>query len=267
LSKRIISSNVQLGESYKLAGGGNSNFQSGKDDIKDREFMNKLDLMHQEAQNQANAIIYKAKEQAALIIEQEKEHMRLKEEEAESQRMAAFDKTEKEGMQSGYDKGLKNAYEEVYSKVANLEAIASAAFKLKKEIILSAEQEILQLSIAVAERILKQQLEIKPQIITEIIKAAVLELKDKEEIKIIINPALKEQLYSFSEEMKTMIKGMKTVKIVEDKTIHPDSAIIESPESRIDARLEAQISEITREIMKTFSEEPDLKKFLKKDKK
>ncbi len=140
----------------------------------------------------------------------------------------------------------------------NLEAVADASFKIKKEIILSAEQEILQLSIAIAERILKQQLKIKPEIISEIIRAAINELKDKEEIKIIINPALKNQMYNFSEELKTTLKGMKSIKKIEDKTIHPNSAIIESPESRIDARIETQIAEITRELMKVYTKEPVL---------
>jgi len=226
--------------------------------LKEKEFKQKLDQMLAESQQQTASIIVEAENKAAQILEESQQEIKKKEEEIESLKNLALEEARQEGFQKGYDEGYQKAYEAVHLKVINLEAIADSSFKLKKEIILSAEQEILQLSITIAEKILKQQLEIKPEMMIEIIRAAINELKEKDEIKIIINPALKEQLYNFSEELKTTIKGMKTIKIVEDKTIHPDSAIIESPESRIDARFESQIAEITREIMKTFAEEPVL---------
>jgi len=269
LSKRIRSSNVQLGESFivghspKFSAG--SSFDDGelsKEELhlqhKEKEFKQKLDQMLLDSQHQANTIIEEAKNKAAQLLEEVKQTAKTQEEEFELFKNNTLEETRQAGMQLGFEEGYQKASEEVFSKVINLEAIANSSFNLKKEIILSAELEILQLSIVIAEKILKKQLEIKPEMITEIIRAAINELKDKEEIKIIVNPALKEQLYDFSEELKTVIKGMKSIKIVEDKTIHANSAIIESPESRIDARLETQIAKITEELMKTFEEEPVL---------
>ncbi len=60
-----------------------------------------------------------------------------------------------------------------------------------------------------------------------------------------------------------LLKEMKIIKIIEDKTIHANSAIIESPESRIDARLETQIAQITGKLMKIYSEEPVLEEIVK----
>lgn len=269
MSKRIRSSDVQLGESFifehssKLSSDGNFNDENlSKEELylqlKEKEFKQKLDQMLVDSQHQANSIIEEAKQKAAQLLEEVKQTAKNKEEEFELLKNSALEETRQSGMQIGLEEGYQKASEEVFSKVINLEAIAGSSFKLKKEIILSAELEILQLSIVIAEKILKQQLEIKPEMIKEIIRAAINELKDKEEIKIIVNPALKEQLYDFSEELKIAIKGMKTIKIIEDKTIHANSAIIESPESRIDARLETQIAKIAEELMKTFSEEPVL---------
>lgn len=271
MSKRIRSSNVQLGESLivghplKITAG--EGFDDDDDELsreesylrlKERELKQRFEQLQIDAQHQANSIIEEAQNKAAQMIEELKQLAAKQEEELESIKNNALEEARQQGMQIGIEEGYQKATEEVFSRVINLEAIADSSFKLKKEIILSAESEILQLSIAIAEKILKQQLEIKPEMITEIIRAAINELKDKEEIKIIVNPALKEQLYSFSEELKTAIKGMKTIKIIEDKTIHVNSAIIESPESRIDARIETQIAQITEELMKTFAEEPVL---------
>lgn len=274
MSKRIRGSDVQLGESLVIGqplSDVSGNFNDGalsKEELyvrlKEKEFKDKLDKMLEAAQKQATVIINDAKGKASQIIREAEQEIQKKEEELAGYKNQVREEAKQEGFQAGYKEGCIKGSQDIYSMVENLEAVSEATFKLKKEIILSAEQEILQLSVAIAERILKQQLEIKPKMINEIIKAAINELKDKDEIKIIINPALKEQLYSFSEELKTIIKGMKIVKIVEDKTIHPNSAIVESPESRIDARLETQIAKITEEIMKNFEEEPVLKRIIDK---
>ena len=54
--------------------------------------------------------------------------------------------------------------------------------------------------------------------------------------------------------MKEEIRGLKTVKITEDKTIPKDGVIVESPESRIDGRLATRMSEITKNLMREYSE-------------
>lgn len=269
MSKRIESSNVQLGSSFVI-GHNPSLSNTGSFDekeltkeelyaqLKEKEFRQKLDSMLNEAQNKASLIVQEAKNQASVMKEQAEQEIEKSKQELEDLINNVIEEARQEGISAGYEEGLEKACTDVYSKVANLETVADAAFKAKKEIILSAEKEMLELSIAVAERILKKQLEIKPSMITEIIRAAVMELKDKEEIKIIVNPALKEELYSFSDELKNSVKGMRKIKIVEDKTIHPGSAIVESLDSRVDARLETQIDAITQEIMKEFQNEPVL---------
>jgi len=263
LNRRIISSSVQFGESkvvgqplkYEETGG----FEEGElshEQIylkqKEQELKQRFDQMMETSKTQAQAILDDAKLQATQIIKEAGEEAA----QIETIKQQALEEARQQGAQMGYDEGYQKAYQDVHLLVENIEAIADSTFKIKKEILLSSEQEILELSIVIAEKILKQQLKIKPEMITEVIKAAIGELKDKEEIKIIINPALKEQLYNFSEEMKATMKGLKTVKIIEDKTIHANSAIVESPESRIDARIDTQIAKITEELMKTFAQEP-----------
>ena len=275
-SRRIRGNEVQLGDS--LVVGQSENYQLGgsfdddsvsKEEIyfklKEKEFKDKLDKLLGSAQHKASEILNKARDQAAHIIQMAESESQRKAEEMETLKQQVLEESRQQGAALGYEEGFSKGQQDIYGMVVNLEAIADTTFELKKEIILSAEQEILQLSVLVAERIIKKQLEIKPEIVNEIIKAAINELKDKEEVKIIINPALKEQLYSVSDELKATIKGLKTIKIVEDKTIHPDSAIVESPESRIDARIETQVAKITEELMQSFQEEPAVQEIINQE--
>jgi len=272
LSRRIISSNVQLGES-KIIGqplkleelGGFEDSELSNEQIylkqKEQELKQRFEQMMETSKTQAQAILDDAKLQATQIIKEAGEEAA----QIETIKQQALEDARQQGSQMGYEEGYQKAYQDVHLMVENIEAIADATFKIKKEILLSSEQEILELSVVIAEKILKQQLKIKPEMITEVIRAAINELKDKEEIKIIINPVLKEQLYNFSEELKATLKGLKTVKIIEDKTIHANSAIVESPESRIDARIETQIAKITEELMEVFANEPVISEEIAKE--
>ena len=85
MSKRIKSSNVQLGESFivehslKFTPVGNFNDDELSNEelslqIKEREFKQKCDQMLIDAQSQANSIIEEANNKAAHILEESKQY-------------------------------------------------------------------------------------------------------------------------------------------------------------------------------------------------
>ena len=252
MNKRIKSSNVQIGESFILDRKKN-NLIPGKQNQKEEEFKKTFENTLIEADNQGKAVIKDAEKQAAKIIKKAEEDALSKAEETEILKQQSIENGYAEGFQKGYEEGLLKAKEEMLEKVWGLNVLISSAFTVKKEIINSAEMEILELSTVIAEKIIRHQLEIKPELMQEIIKTAIAQLKDKEKIKIIVNPALVQNLYEFSEKLKEKIKGLKSIKITEDKTIPKDGVIVESLESRIDGRIESQLKEIIKNIMQEFS--------------
>jgi flagellar assembly protein FliH len=204
-----------------------------------------------EAEIEAQNIINKAQEEAARIIE-----------DATIKAQELFNQTHEEGLKSGYNAGFETGKLQIQTdfihQIKGLETITKSSFAVKKEIITSAEQELIKLSITIAEKLVKQKLEIQPDIILNIVKAAINELKDKEEIKIIVNPCVTSCLYEFSDLLKQEIQGLERIKIIEDKTIPLEGVIVESLESRIDARLDSQINEISKRLLKEASENPIL---------
>ena len=246
---RIKASAIQLGNSY-IFGETNKSTASGD------ESASPEDEAILPYKNQANGIIANAEAEAQKILE-----------EAAAQASEIIRQAQEEGYKSGYELGYAEAKSQLYNDMSNqinsVKLLANSAFKVKKEIISSSELEILQLSITIAEKVIKQQLEINPDILLNIIKAAINELKDKEEVKIHINPVHKKNLYSFSDELTGCINGLEKIKIIEDKTIPVDGLIVESMDSRIDASLNTQISEITRQIMEEASNSPILEEIPK----
>lgn len=257
MNRRIESYNVQVGECFVLNHNRRIKSQNPSDEETDEnEFLEEeADPILAEATKKSKIIIKDAEEKAAEIIKHVEEFAAAQITEIENIKKHSTEDGYNEGFNRGYAEGSFNFKQEIKEKVLGLEVLASSAFNIKKEIIESSEMEILGLSTIIAEKILRSQLEIKPELTQKIIKAAIEQLKDKEEIKIIVNPALARNLYEFAEGLKETVKGLKTVKIIEDKTIPKDGVIVESPESRIDARIETQLSEITKNLMQEFSEE------------
>lgn len=233
MNNRIRSSNVQLGESKVLGNKPNPDEASYKKALED---------MLVQASDEAKALIEQAEQQAVAVKQQAMQ-------EAEILKQQASQQGYEEGYNQGHEAGTLQARQECAENFWGLYTITSAAFAVKKEIVNSAEKEILELATAVAEKVIRNKLDLEPELMQNIIKGAIDQLQDKEEIKIIVNPALAQNLYDFAEELREKIRGIKTIKLTEDKTIPKDGVIVESPDSRIDGRVKTQLREITRNLM------------------
>lgn len=261
MNNRIKSSDVQLGKSFVIGPvqkGGKELTPEEKFEQEKRarqeELRKILEQMQADAEKQAQEIIAKAGQKAEEIMQQAEQDAVIKAEEAENLKNQSIENGYAEGFQKGYDEGLAQAKQEIIDRVWGIDTLASSCFSVKKEIINSAEQEMLELSTAIAEKIIRHELKVKPELMQGIIKGAIKQLKDREEIKIIVNPSLTQNIYESVEELKEELKGLKSVKILEDRTIPRDGAIVESPESRIDARIETQLREIVKNIMEEHNE-------------
>ncbi len=249
---------MQLGESFFLGQGKKKKTNLSPSELieqeqqeQEDEFKKNLEHVLMEAGAQGRAIISEAEEKAAEIISNAEREALSRAQDIENQ---SAERGYAEGFQKGHDDGIARSKQDIADEARALDVLASAAFKVKKEIIDSAEKELLELSVVIAEKVLRQRLDTKPELLTEIIKGAIEQLQDREEIKIILNPALTESMYGFVEGLRETVKGLRNIKIIEDRTIPVDGVMVESPESRIDARIETQVKEITRNIMREFSQ-------------
>ncbi len=239
---RIKGSSVRMGDSFLIDG----NSSKINYEYNDTETI--------EARTAAAEIIHKANEEYAVIIKNAEEQVEKLLKDAREEIEKIKEVAHKTGFDKGYSEGQSKILDDLHNKIKSVEILAASALEIKKEVILSSERDILDLTIAIAERIIREKLNISPEIILNIIKSALNQVKDKEEVKILVNPAVTKYLYEHSEELKNSIKGLKNIKIIEDRTIRPDGALIESMDSKIDARLETQIEEITKQLLQQSEE-------------
>ena len=162
------------------------------------------------------------------------------------------EKIKSEAYQTGYDDGYKQGYvvtvNELENKIHAVDTFTKCQFEIKNNIIKSSELDIISLVVEIAKKVCTKSLELNPEIIKLLTVNAIKELKDKEDITIIINPKLMEVMNSISEALKEDIPQLQSIKIVEDKNVSPDGTIVESLLSRVDCRVKSQINEIADKL-------------------
>lgn len=226
--------------------------QNDKFDVTDENFLSKLTP---ELSNKIKKTLANARQEAQNLIANANNSAEQIRQQAQAE---GFQAGIQEGNEQGYKDGYNQALNDFREKVIDLDRLIGNIINAKSQIYHSGEDELLEFIILIAKKLAHTQINADSQALKNIIIDASIELKEKESIKVFVHPSLAEKIHSISDEIKNAIYGLKTIKIVEDKTISPDGVIIESPDSRIDARLETQIDLLTKELFKEKEETPIL---------
>jgi len=236
-----------------------------KSEIKKAEIQ-KQELI-EEGQKKAEELINEAKER----IEKENIEIAQKREEDtkafETQIAEESEKIKAEAYQTGYDDGYKQGYvvitNELENKIHAVDDFAKCQFDLKNNIIKSSELDIITLVVEIAKKVCTKSLDLNHEIVKTLTINAIKELKDKEDITIIVNPKLMEIINSISDRLKDEIPQLKNIKILEDNNVSSDGVIVESMLSRVDSRVKSQINEIADKLFEAYnSEDEEFEKFI-----
>lgn len=212
-----------------------------------------------EALAKEQEIIFQAEQKAREIIEQAEakgyEIVESAKNQALSEEEAIKQQAHNEGFEAGRQEGLENITEELQDRVISVNDFAQSQFEIKENIIKSAHLDIVTLIVEIAQKVCSKSLELDDSILKEITKNAIIALKDKESITIIVNPEMAEKIYAISEEFKEQLPQLSSIKIIEDNSVSPDGTIVESPLSRVDCRVKSQINEIADRLMEKLNSE------------
>ncbi len=210
------------------------------------EAKNKALVIESQAVTRAEAIVQEAAEKASMSVDDITEEAR------------------KNGFDAGYKVGYEKVIDEMQEKVLNLENFTKANFDIKKRIVKSLHTDILDLIIAMARKVCNMELSQNPELMKKLTLAAIGQLKEKENVNIIVNPQMANMIYSVSDELKEQVHTLETIKIIEDPSVSADGTIVESMGSRVDSRLCAQIDKIAQELyneLNSTSEEQMVEEF------
>ena len=192
------------------------------------------------AQNQSQIVIQTANTEAERIIQDARNKAQ---QEYESIKNQAYEEGFKKGEQDGLYKFQNDASEALRS----LDTLASASFDMKKNIIDSASQDIVDLVVAIADKVCHQKFDNK--VLYKITLDAIKQLNDKENITIIVNPELVENINKLVPNFRSEFSTLKSLRVVEDNSLSADGVIVETPDIRLDSRVSSQIAEIAQNML------------------
>ncbi|MCF0151351.1 MAG: F0F1 ATP synthase subunit delta [Firmicutes bacterium] len=176
----------------------------------------------------------------------------------------AYEKAMREGYEEGYAKGLQQGRDEAYGEVIQLQldktdamATEVAAFLQKGERLLEEQleqnkDELRELAIAVAEKVIAVSLKSSSEVVGRMIQAAVDKRKRREWVRIYVSESAG-QVLQLSPSLRSALAGISDqVRIIPMDDDDPGMCIIEMPDEIVDASANTQLNNI-RAILSDLS--------------
>jgi len=185
-------------------------------------------------ENRAKSIVDQANEEAAALIS-------AAQQEAEAIRSAAH----REGREAALAEmdAEKNALDE---RIARIEADAE---RQVQEFWVSIEPELLKLAVDIARKIVHRETSESQEFVLETVKAGLHQLRDRQELRIRVNPADYEFVREHKEEIASSCDGVRSLEVLDDRRVDQGGSVIESGKGHLDVRIETQLREAERSLL------------------
>lgn len=211
---------------------------------------------------QSDEIIENARKEAEAIIaearalkEATEQQLQLERESFEQELVRISEQARQDGFQAGFQEGEKLGYEEAFSLIEEAKRMVVLSKEDYQKKIESAEFTILDLGMKVAERILGVKLDSEPDVFLSVVKRALKEAREYEEVGLHIHPSRYEFLLSQKDDLITIFPKETEFYIYPDADLSEDSCMIESASGRIDASVDVQLEEVKNKLREMMESE------------
>jgi flagellar assembly protein FliH len=157
-------------------------------------------------------------------------------------------KAERESFNGGFSEGMQQG-RELEKKEALLALRACSDLlretaALKNNILQTVEQEVLHLAFSIARKVLHQEVTTKRDIIAGVLKSAIRNIVDREDITVRLHPEDFQFMMEIKPEFLSNFDGIRNIVFEQDGSIRRGGAILETRFGEVDARLEQQLEEV-----------------------
>ena len=149
-----------------------------------------------------------------------------------------------EAKTSGLEEAQRIAEESASEKVRDALQTLNDAVVERRKIIKDAENEILRLSLKVAEQIIKSEVSLHRDVSLNIVSDAISRVSDREQVIIKVNREDLENIKKYKDRIGSIVDGIKSLSIVEDSAVEAGGCVIETNLGYVDARISTKIAAI-----------------------
>ncbi|MCS7315022.1 MAG: FliH/SctL family protein [Bryobacterales bacterium] len=162
---------------------------------------------------------------------------------------------QQQAFEAGYRKGAEEGFQQASSQLKplleglgqTLKEWQQARRRLRRE----AERDLVQLAIAIARRILHRELQVDPEALLGLVKAALERLEGREVDRIRVHPADAGLVSSYLEQA-----GLRQVRLIADPQLARGSLLLETEQGTLDASVETQLEEIRYGLLDRLQTRP-----------
>ncbi|GHV77056.1 flagellar assembly protein FliH [Spirochaetia bacterium] len=224
-----------------------------------RDAQERAEAIISEAQANAGEEVLRVSDEAEQIKQQaeaEGEKIRAgaaqKAAEIEGAAEAAFLKARKEATEAGFKEGREAGYTEGKAEadrlIERVQTVLERAQGRREEILVETEQQIVDLVLLMARKVIKIISETQKDVVQENIIAALHKVKSRGTITIRVNVRDLELTTEHIDGFIQKMEGVKGIQVAEDSTVDPGGCIIETDFGEIDARISSQLAELETKI-------------------
>ena len=198
------------------------------------------------AQLQAELILNQAREEAQKLLEQAREQAMSEQEEI---RAGARDEGYREGYAQGIAKAMDDSVRDREATAARLEKevqrFLEKASLAREEMLLQTRDELLELCLSVAEKVVRVSLKSSSEVIVRMIQTATERMRRQEWVHIYIAGCDARQLSKISPALTSTLSALSQhIKVVPMEDDESGTCIVETPEEIVDASVSTQMSNI-----------------------
>jgi len=150
----------------------------------------------------------------------------------------------REAEDRGFQEGLKRGEEQVVTQVHSLAEMLAGFVSLKQDLLEQYETQLLDLSIAIARKIVHQELVQHPEAIAAIARETIREMPAKGPITLKVHPDDCQVLQNLLPALQSEFEQLEQVQLVPSEGLERGSCILETPVGQVDAGIHTRFAEI-----------------------
>ncbi|WGD59928.2 flagellar assembly protein FliH [Bacillus velezensis] len=210
----------------------------------DREELENPEALMAFAKAEADRVSEEAKNQLDHTLRQiEEEKNRWAE---EKQRL--MEEAKAEGYKEGMALGKADAQAEYANLISRANAVMEMARQSVEEKLESAEEEIIELSVALAKKVWRQKSDDKEAFLL-LVKQVVAEVKDYDDISIYVDPEYYETVHQHMDEIQQLLYKECRLSLYADEKAAKGTCSIETPFGRVDAGIDTQLMQLKQKLL------------------
>lgn len=197
--------------------------------------------------------LQQAERQAELMLDDARSQIEQwwGEQRAEDEQLS--ESVRKQGYEQGYQEGMTHAEEDNFrqweQRINEAKLLLEQAYGSREQIIQEAEPFLVELSCAIAEKIIGRQLNQSPEWALELVVKSLSRRREQGVITLCVAPGQLAFIQAAREELELVIDSQAELQILPDATIKDHGCVIRSMYGSIDARIDTQLEEIKRELL------------------